>query len=287
MENEVEIAAQNWYQNLSAFYQSADGLWKILFLLGFTLLTYIVMKVVVFIITRTIKKASLKATKFTPLMCSFTSKVIKVLCWLFAALVILQIWGINLAPVIAGLGVTGVVLGFALQESISSFFSGFMLVLNNPFGLGDYVDIGSVSGTVAGMDMMCVTLVTPDNKRITMSNTIVWGNTIVNYSAMDKRRVDMTVGIDYNSNVELAKSIILELIKSYPEVLKNPEPVVEVSELADSSVNFVVRPWVGNGDYWTVKFRFQKDIIAAFEKAGIEIPYKKLDINVLSEKVSI
>jgi len=287
MEKTSAMATPLWYKTLSEFYQNADGLWKILFLLAFTLLTYFVMKLVVFAITRTIKNASIKATKFTPLMCAFTSKVIKVLGWIFAILVILQIWGINLAPVIAGLGVTGIVLGFALQESISSFFSGFMLVLNNPFGLGDYVDIGSVSGTVTGMDMLSVTLVTPDNKRITMSNKIVWGDTIVNYSAMDKRRIDMVVAVDYNSNIELAREVIRDLITSYPDVIKEPAPVVEVGELAGSSINLVVRPWVGNSDFWKVKWRFQKDVVETLDKAGIEIPYNKLDINVLSNKASI
>ena len=199
---------------------------------------------------------------------------------IFAILFILGVWGIDLTPVVAGLGVTGVVLGFALQESISSIFSGMMLAINQPFELGDYVDIGSTSGTVRAMDIMSVTLTTPDNRKITMSNKIVWSQVITNYSSMDKRRLDMNAGVAYGTDLNKAKQVIKDVIDSYPEVLKDPAPVIEVSELADSEITFIVRPWVAPADYWPVKWRFQKDICEALERAGIEIPYNKLDVYV-------
>ena len=235
------------------------------------------------IIKKVLTKVEQKYEKFTPLMLGFLIKLIQVLIWILAILVVLGFWGINLTPVIAGLGVTGVVLGFALQESISSIFSGMMLAINQPFGIGDYVDIGSTSGTVKAMDIMSVTLRTPDNKKITMSNKIVWSQVIVNYSDLDKRRLDMTTGVAYGTNLDSAKSVIKSVLDSYPEVLKDPEPVIEVSNLADSEVTFIVRPWVSPSDYWNVNWRFQKDIYNAFEKAGIEIPYNKLDVNVTTQ----
>lgn len=245
--------------------------------------TIIIAKILLRVIKKVLTKVEQKYEKFTPLMLGFLIKLIQVLIWILAILVVLGFWGINLTPVIAGLGVTGVVLGFALQESISSIFSGMMLAINQPFGIGDYVDIGSTSGTVKAMDIMSVTLRTPDNKKITMSNKIVWSQVIVNYSDLDKRRLDMTAGVAYGTNLDSAKSVIKSVLDSYPEVLKDPEPVIEVSNLADSEVTFIVRPWVSPSDYWNVNWRFQKDIYNAFEKAGIEIPYNKLDVNVTTQ----
>lgn len=241
---------------------------------------FFVAKIAVSVVKRLLNKAESRHVKFTPLMSGFVFKLLKVLIWIFAILFILAVWGIDLTPVVAGLGVTGVVLGFALQESISSIFSGMMLAINQPFELGDYVDIGSTSGTVRAMDIMSVTLTTPDNRKITMSNKIVWSQVITNYSSMDKRRLDMNAGVAYGTDLNKAKQVIKDVIDSYPEVLKDPAPVIEVSELADSEITFIVRPWVAPSDYWPVKWRFQKDICEALERAGIEIPYNKLDVYV-------
>lgn len=241
---------------------------------------FFVAKIAVMVVKRLLNKAEGRHVKFTPLMSGFVFKLLKVLIWIFAILFILAVWGIDLTPVVAGLGVTGVVLGFALQESISSIFSGMMLAINQPFELGDYVDIGSTSGTVRAMDIMSVTLTTPDNRKITMSNKIVWSQVITNYSSMDKRRLDMNAGVAYGTDLNKAKQVIKDVIDSYPEVLKDPAPVIEVSELADSEITFIVRPWVAPADYWPVKWRFQKDICEALERAGIEIPYNKLDVYV-------
>lgn len=278
------------YQTLQAFHQfyvNADGIARLLINIALTVITVIVVKIVIRLSSNAIRRFSFHNERFTALMCSFFIKCVQVIAWLFGILIILQTWGINLAPVITGLGVTGVILGFALQESISSFFSGLMLVVNNPFGLGDFVDIGSVSGTVSSMDIMSVTLITTDNKKITLSNKNVWGGTIVNYSAMDTRRVDMTIGIAYGSDIAVAKKVILDLFDTYPDVLKDPVPVVEVGELADSAVDLIVRPWVPRASYWPVKWRFQKDIVPALEDAGIEIPYNKMDINITHDSDQI
>ena len=245
-----------------------------------SVLTIFIAKLIIYLIKKVLRKAESKYQKFTPLMLGFTIKLFQVIVWLFAILIVLEFWGIDLTPVIAGLGVTGVVLGFALQESISPIFSGLMLAINQPFGLGDYVDIGSTSGTVKAMDIMSVTLRTPDNKKITMSNKIVWSQVITNYSDLDRRRLDMTTGVAYGTDLDKAKSVIKSVLDGYPEVLQDPAPVIEVSQLAESEVTFIVRPWVHPSDYWNVNWRFQKDIYIALEKAGIEIPYNKLDVYV-------
>ncbi|MDY3849230.1 MAG: mechanosensitive ion channel family protein [Bullifex sp.] len=265
---------------MDVFYSSLSMLERIGVNLIVSAIIFFVAKIAVSVVKRLLNKAEGRHVKFTPLMSGFVFKLLKVLIWIFAILFILAVWGIDLTPVVAGLGVTGVVLGFALQESISSIFSGMMLAINQPFELGDYVDIGSTSGTVRAMDIMSVTLTTPDNRKITMSNKIVWSQVITNYSSMDKRRLDMNAGVAYGTDLNKAKQVIKDVIDSYPEVLKDPAPVIEVSELADSEITFIVRPWVSPADYWPVKWRFQKDICEALERAGIEIPYNKLDVYV-------
>ena len=249
-----------------------------------TLLVVAVAKFLIVLFVRFMKKMThAKKSRISPLMSTFIIKVVRVVVWLFALLIGLQVWGINMGPVIAGLGITGVVLGFALQETISNLFSGFLLALNNPFDIGDYVIIGSVEGTVEQMDAVSITLKTGDKKKITMANKLVLDGAIVNVSASETRRLDMTVSVAYGSDLDQVREVISSLLSSYSDVLDEPAPVIEVSKLNNSSVDFIVRPWVRNSDYWAVNWRFQKDIYDRLNKAHIEIPYNKLDVNLISK----
>ena len=249
-----------------------------------TLLVVAVAKFLIVLFVRFMKKMThAKKSRISPLMSTFIIKVVRVVVWLFALLIGLQVWGINMGPVIAGLGITGVVLGFALQETISNLFSGFLLALNNPFDIGDYVIIGSVEGTVEQMDAVSITLKTGDKKKITMDNKLVLDGAIVNVSASETRRLDMTVSVAYGSDLDQVREVISSLLSSYSDVLDEPAPVIEVSKLNNSSVDFIVRPWVRNSDYWAVNWRFQKDIYDRLNKAHIEIPYNKLDVNLISK----
>ena len=215
------------------------------------------------------------------LLGTFLRKMMRWLCFAFIAIWFVNHLGIDMKPVLAGIGVTGVVLGFALQETIGNFFSGLMIIINRPFNIGDYIESGSFGGTVTDMDMNRVELLTPDNKRITMSNKLVWGNPVVNYSAMDKRRVDMTATASYDSDIAKTKQVLSDLIASYPEVLPAPAPTIEVGALEDSAITFIVRPWVKPSDYWTVKWRFQAQVCDTLAKAGIEVPYNQLDVHII------
>ena len=249
-----------------------------------TLLVIVIAKFLIVLFVRFMKKMThAKKSRISPLMSTFIIKVVRVIVWLFALLIGLQVWGINMGPVIAGLGITGVVLGFALQETISNLFSGFLLALNNPFDIGDYVIIGSVEGTVEQMDAVSITLKTGDKKKITMANKLVLDGAIVNVSASETRRLDMTVSVAYGSDLDQVREVISSLLSSYSDVLDEPAPVIEVSKLNNSSVDFIVRPWVRNSDYWAVNWRFQKDIYDRLNKAHIEIPYNKLDVNLISK----
>ena len=242
-------------------------------------ITVVIARIIAAIIRRTLFSVSKKVPKFTLLMAGLVSKIISFIIWVITVVVILGFFGVDLTPVLAGLGITGVVLGFALQESIASLFSGIMIAINNPFRVGDWVDIGDVSGTVTSMDIMCVTLTSGDNKKITMNNKNVWGSTIVNYSYIDKRRLDMTVSVDYSTDTDKAKNIIRALIMSYPEILPDPAPVVEINNYGASSIDIIVRPYVLPSDYWNVYWRFNAEVLKTLRSNGMDMPFNQLVVH--------
>lgn len=243
------------------------------------LLIVLVSWIVLKIILRSIKAVLNKSKNLSELLIIYIVKIISVLGWIIIILTFLQHIGINMGPLVAGLGVTGVVLGLAFQDSLSNFFAGAMLVLNEPFRKGDYIEVGSLSGSVASMDLMCVTLNTPDGKRITMSNQLVWGVAITNYSYTSKRGVSMTVSVPYDSDLSLCKSVFTDMLKSYPEVLADPAPIIEVHKLSSSSIDFLLRPWVKPEDYWKVYWRFQSEVVGKLGEKGITVPFPQLDVH--------
>ncbi|PKL28216.1 MAG: mechanosensitive ion channel family protein [Spirochaetae bacterium HGW-Spirochaetae-2] len=243
------------------------------------LLILIVGKILIVVLRKVMGKMFTRSKKINELMAKFLLKVVSVVSWTFVFLIVLTQMGINLAPILAGIGVTGFILGFAFQETIGNLLAGVMIVLNAPFRIGDYVEVGSMNGTVRDMDMMSVTLATPDNKRVIMANKLIWGQAIVNYSYTETRRVEMGVSIAYDSDVVKAKEILWEILNSYPEVLPEPKPVIAVNKLNDSSVDLVVRPWTKPSDYWTVYFRFQQEVLEKFRAAKVEIPFPQLDVH--------
>ncbi len=252
---------------------------SLLFRIVGILLILIVGKILIVVLRKLMGRVFSKSRKINELMAKFLLKIVSVIGWTFVLLIVLTQMGVNPAPILAGLGVTGFILGFAFQETIGNLLAGVMIVLNAPFRIGDYVEIGSMNGTVRDMDMMSVTLATPDNKRVIMANKLIWGQAIVNYSYTETRRVEMGVSIAYDSDVGKAKEILWDIINSYPEVLPEPKPVIAVNKLNDSSVDLVVRPWTKPADYWTVYFRFQQEVLEKFRAAQVEIPFPQLDVH--------
>lgn len=269
-------------EEISTGLNSSFHIPKIVVTIAIAVLIIIIAKILCYIIKRTLKKIANRGLKFTMIMAQLVSKFCSALIWIIAIVAVLGIFGIDLTPVLAGLGITGVVLGFALQESISSLFSGVMIAINNPFRVGDWVDIGDISGTVVAMDLMCVTLSAGDNKKITMNNKNVWGNTIINYSYIDKRRLDMTVTVRYSDDLEKAKDTIRDLIAGYPEILKDPAPLVEIGSYNDSSISIYVRPWVSPSDYWKVYWRFNAEILKTLQANGIDMPFNQIDVHIIN-----
>ena len=201
--------------------------------------------------------------------------------WAFLIVIVLDKLGVDVGPIIAGLGVTGFVIGFAFQESLGSLAAGLMIAINKPFKVGDFVSVAGLDGSITALDMMAVTLATPDNRKITIPNKAAWGQPIINFSALDKRRVDITIGIAYGADISLAKNTALEVLAAVPGVLSDPAPMAEVKSLDDSAVSLTVRAWSKTADYWKVYFAGIQGIKEAFDRAGVAIPFPQLDVHVV------
>jgi small conductance mechanosensitive channel len=201
---------------------------------------------------------------------------------LIAAVVIAALGqaGINVTSFLAVLGAAGLAVGLALKDSLSNFAAGVMLILLKFFKKGDYVTAGGQSGTVTAVNIFNTVLTSPDNKVITVPNSAVLGGTITNVTANDTRRVDMTFGIGYDDDLLKAKKTLERIVSEEPRVLPEPAPVIQVMELADSSVNFVVRPWVKTSDYWGVYFALTEKVKLVFDQEGISIPYPQQDVHI-------
>ena len=215
------------------------------------------------------------------LIAKFIVSVAVKTAWAFLIVVVLGKLGVDVGPIIAGLGVTGFVLGFAFQESLGSFAAGLMIALNKPFKVGEYVAVAGFEGTVLHLDMMAVTLSTADNRKITIPNKQAWGQPIVNYSALELRRVDLTIGIAYGADIELAQKTAIETLAALPQVIAHPPPMAEVKSLDDSAVTLTVRAWVKNADYWTVFFNGNRLVKKAFDAAGLAIPFPQIDVHMV------
>jgi len=187
--------------------------------------------------------------------------------------------GVETTSLIALLGAAGLAVGLALKDSLSNFSSGVMLLIFRPFKIGDFVSVAGVNGVVEKMHVFTTTILTGDNKENIVPNSAVYGGVITNFSARETRRVDMVFGIGYDDDIKKAKDIMMNVITSHEKSLADPAPLVAVSELGDSSVNFTVRVWSKTADYWAVFFDCHEQIKIAFDEAGISIPYPQMDVH--------
>ncbi len=242
------------------------------------LIIYIIGKMVVRIVVNLVKKLLVKA-KMDDILINFVSSIISSILILFVIVAALDQLGVDTTSFIALVGAAGLAIGLALQGSLQNFAAGVMLIIFRPFKAGDFVEAGGTSGVVEDISIFSTTMKTPDNREVIIPNGAIYGGTITNYSAKETRRIDMVFGIGYDDDIRLAKEIINEVISADERILKEPETLIAVSELADSSVNFAVRPWVKSDDYWGVKFDLTEKIKLAFDEKGISIPYPQMDLH--------
>ena len=250
----------------------------------------IVAALLIFIIGRWISKriagAVAKATEranVDPTLSRFLRSVIYMALLVMVALAAVQQLGVEATSFFAILGAAGLAIGLALKDSLSNFSSGVMLVFFKPFKVGDYVDAGGVSGTVDSISIFNTILKTPDNRLVTVPNSQIYADAITNYSAMATRRIDLVFGVSYDDDVVRAKEIMRSVLEEEERVLDEPAPVIMMLELADSSVNFAVRPWVATSDYWAVRGELLEKIKRSLEDAGLSIPYPQRDVHLIGQ----
>lgn len=231
------------------------------------------------VIVGAVKKAILRGGKSKSLLVDFAGNAVSKICWAVLIVVVLGRLGINVGPIVAGLGVTGFILGFAFQETLGNLASGLMIAINEPFKVGDYVAVAGHEGGVLKVDMMATVLASADNRKIVIPNKSAWGSPIVNYSSLGVRRVDVKIGIDYGCDVSKAVEIALATIKGIPGVLTDPAPVVAVGSLDDSQVTLNIRPWSKVADYWSVYDAVQQLVKKAFEENNVAIPFPQLTVH--------
>ena len=245
----------------------------------FAILIYLFGKWAARIVKNVIVKM-MRRSNVDPLLITFSSNLAYAAMIAFVVIAALNQLGIQTTSFIAILGAAGLAIGLALQGSLSNFAAGVLMIIFRPFKVGDFIEAGGTAGIVEGMDVFTTSIRTGDNKSVFVPNSKIMGDNIVNYSAKDTRRIDLVIGIGYDSDIKSAKSILDDILNNDQRILKDPEPTIGVLELADSSVNIAVRPWVKTDDYWQVYFDLNEVIKARFDEASINIPYPQQDVHV-------
>ncbi len=267
------------WASLVTWFIDERGWVNILVAIAVILIGLLIVKIILSIARRIVNKSKLKG-----IAGNFIVTILKIVLVFIYLIAILRVLGIDTSSFIALFTVGTLAISLAIQSVISNFASGIVLVSNHPFHEGDFVEVAGVSGTVEKISLFATKIKTPDNKVISLPNTAVAGGNIINYSTEEKRRVDLTFNVAYGSDVDKVKLVIESVLDEHALVLHDEGYTVRLNEQAASSLSFVCRCWTKNEDYWTVYFDLTEMMTKRFQKEGIEIPYNKLDVNVISQK---
>ncbi|MGB5918261.1 mechanosensitive ion channel family protein [Arcobacter sp.] len=235
-------------------------------------------------ITDIVAKILRRNPKLDETLVNFFDDIIYYVLLVVVVLTALEQVGVESTSFLAIIGAAGLAVGLALKDSLSNFASGVMIIFFKPFRIGDYVTAGGVSGTITEVHLFNTEFTTPDNQRVLVPNGAITAGSITNVNAHPKRRVDLVIGVGYGDNLKIVKDIITKIVQSNEKVLKEEAITVAVSELGDSSVNFVVRAWVNTPDFWAVKWALIEEIKNTFDKEGISIPFPQRDVHIINEK---
>ncbi len=227
-----------------------------------------------------VTKRLLEKSKVDDTLTHFVTSLTYTVLLIFVVLAALNNLGINTTSFVAIIGAAGLAIGLALQGSLANIGAGVLLIIFRPFKVGDFVDAGGALGNVQEINIFNTTLTSPDNRVIIVPNSNIIGGNITNFSGRDTRRVDLVFGVSYSDDLKLVKQVLADIVADDERILKDPAPNIAVSELADSSVNFVVRPWVKTSDYWSVYFDMHEAVKIRFDEKGISIPFPQRDVNI-------
>jgi small conductance mechanosensitive channel len=252
--------------------------------LGVKLLGVVAAFFVLLFVAKFVSSLARRGVKRVPnlstLLANFMVRASFVATLFLGLMIVLAMMGVDMGPVFAVVGGASFIAAFALQSTLSNFAAGLMIMVYKPFDVGNVVTLAGVSGTVKEVSLVSTTLTTPDNQVITIPNGNVWGSIITNVTVNDTRRVDLVFGIAYGDDADKASRIMEEVVKAHPLVLADPAPVIRLNQLADSSVNFVCRPWARTGDYWAVYWDLTQQVKQRFDEEGISIPFPQRDVHV-------
>jgi small conductance mechanosensitive channel len=227
-------------------------------------------------------RRALERSKVDDTLVPFFASAVYYLAITVVVIAVLELFGIETTSMIAVVGAAGLAVGLAMQGTLANVASGVMILIFRPFRVGDFVEVAGVAGSVAEIGLFSATLNTPDNVRITVPNSAIYGETIKNYSANDTRRNDLVIGVSYGDNIPQAMEIVRNALAADARVLPEPAPVVAVAELGDSSVNLVVRPWCRKEDYWDLRFELFRKLKEDLEAGGCSIPFPQRDVHLHS-----
>ena len=253
-------------------------------LLGFYILSRLLSKIT--------KKAVHVSEKTSDLLRQFFVSAVRKTTMIIGVVVSLSMLGINIGPLVAGIGAAGFIIGFALQGTLGNFAAGLMILMYRPYDVGNIIETGGKKGIVDSMNLVSTTIKTFDNQIIIVPNGTIWGDVITNVTGSDTRRVDMMFGISYTDDINKTQKILEDIVKAHKFVLDSPNPIIRLHELGDSSVNFVCRPWAKTDHYWDVYWDITRSVKELFDKEGISIPFPQRDVHVyhdteVKEPVSI
>ena len=240
-----------------------------------------IIRLLVNAITRVMTTQDIDKTLMT-----FVSNLVRISLMVVVVIAAIGALGVETTSFIAIFGAAGLAVGLALQGSLSNFASGVLIVLFRPYRVGDFVEAAGIAGSVEQVQILTTILKTSDNKQIIVPNSQIMNSIITNYSAKDTRRIDMVVGVSYSDDLDKVRKTIEDLVAAESRILDEPPVTIGVSELAESSVNFVVRPWVSTADYWNVKFDLTEAIKKRFDQEGISFPFPQRDIHVYQQSAN-
>jgi small conductance mechanosensitive channel len=276
---DVTDAGSTWTV-ITGWLKSSEGGLRWLKNIILFVVTIVVFMVLSAILGKATQRAVSKIKGASALLKDFLVNVVRKAIFLVGLVVALSMLEVNIGPFLAAIGAAGFIIGFALQGTLSNFAAGIMILLYRPYDIGNFVNVAGVSGTVSAMTLVSTTLTLPDNQTVVIPNNSIWGGIITNVTGCETRRVDMVFGIGYDDDIAKAQSILEKIVKDHPLVLGSPEPVIRVNELADSSVNFVCRPWAKTSDYWTVYWDITRQVKEQFDQSSISIPFPQRDVHV-------
>ncbi len=259
-----------WAKNIVAFIATVFAFWVLGLILG-----------------KLAEKAFGIAKNSSILLRNFVVHSVRRVTFIIGLIFGLSALEINIGPLLALIGAAGFVVAFALQNTLSNFASGIMIMLYKPFDVGNLVDVAGVMGVVRSMNLVTTTITTADNQIMVVPNNSIWGNIIINITGSKQRRVDLVFGIGYDDDIDLARKVLMDIVDKHPLVLKTPEPNIQVHELAESSVNFICRPWVKTEDYWEVYWDITRIVKERFDAEGLSFPFPQRDVHLLQDAQTV